>query len=157
MQKTIKCKLPLKIIWHTHLGKICKIELSLNDTAELEWQIISETQDPSLNKAIKEWIKMYIAKKTLPILPFCLENFPLYTKCVLNTLPKIPLGKTVTYQELASMAGHPKAIRAAGSACRRNPLPLLIPCHRVLGSKGIGGFSGGIALKKLLLDHEGYR
>ena len=65
------------------------------------------------------------------------------------------MGKTVSYQELATMTGHPKSARAAGSACGRNPCPLIIPCHRVITSAGkLGGFTAGLEIKKLLLAFE---
>lgn len=64
-------------------------------------------------------------------------------------------GQVVTYGELARNIGHPRAARAIGQACGANPLPLFIPCHRVLAaSGGIGGFSGGLAWKEMLLDVE---
>lgn len=64
-------------------------------------------------------------------------------------------GQVITYAELAKRAGRPRAIRAAGQACARNDVPLFIPCHRVLGAGGnLGGFSCGIAWKKLLLARE---
>ena len=71
-------------------------------------------------------------------------------------LRRVRRGTTCSYGELAAAAGSPRAARAAGSACATNPLPLFIPCHRVLASGGrLGGFSGGLAWKKLLLEREG--
>jgi methylated-DNA-[protein]-cysteine S-methyltransferase len=65
-------------------------------------------------------------------------------------------GETVTYGELAARAGNPKASRAVGSACARNPLPIVVPCHRVLpGSGGIGNYAGGPERKRALLALEG--
>jgi len=67
----------------------------------------------------------------------------------------IPLGQTKTYGELAKSIGRPNAIRAVGSACGKNPVPLFIPCHRVVGSHGgFGGFSAGLPWKQLLLSVE---
>jgi O-6-methylguanine DNA methyltransferase len=74
---------------------------------------------------------------------------------VWREIAKIPLGKTKTYGELAAAIGRPKAIRAVGSACGRNPVPLFIPCHRVKGANGqLGGFSCGLPWKILLLGIE---
>jgi methylated-DNA-[protein]-cysteine S-methyltransferase len=71
-------------------------------------------------------------------------------------LRRVPRGRTCTYGELAKAAGSPRAARAAGTACGGNPLPLFIPCHRVLAAGGkLGGFSSGLAWKKLLLEREG--
>lgn len=70
-------------------------------------------------------------------------------------LAEIPYGRTVTYAGLAAMCGNPRAVRAAGTACATNPLPLLRPCHRVLRSDGSpGGYRGGTAAKRWLLEHE---
>lgn len=67
----------------------------------------------------------------------------------------IPYGEVRTYAEVAEMAGHPNAYRAVGTACARNPLPLIIPCHRVVPSSGgIGSYAGGSSLKRRLLELE---
>lgn len=72
-----------------------------------------------------------------------------------RALMEIPYGETVSYGALAAMAGNPRACRAAGSACGKNPLMIVIPCHRVISSDGkIGGFSADINIKKYLLDFE---
>ena len=75
---------------------------------------------------------------------------------VWKELLKIPSGETRTYKEIAMIAGSPKAIRAAGSANAKNPIPIVIPCHRVLGSGGqLGGYGGGLNRKNFLLNLEG--
>ena len=75
---------------------------------------------------------------------------------VLHALPGIGYGETTTYAALAAAVGNPKAVRAVGSACATNPLPLVVPCHRVLPSGGgLGGYRGGPAAKELLLTLEG--
>ncbi len=69
----------------------------------------------------------------------------------------MPYGETATYGEVAEMIGRPGAARAVGSAMARNPVPLVVPCHRVVAANGIGGYGGGdagIALKRALLDRE---
>ncbi len=78
---------------------------------------------------------------------------------VLEALMQIPYGETRTYSEVAAMAGSPKACRAVGTACAENPLPLIVPCHRVVPSAGgIGSYAGGTAMKQRLLDLErGFR
>ena len=79
-----------------------------------------------------------------------------FQKDVWTALTRIPYGKTVSYAELAEISGHPGAYRAAGNANGRNPIPIIIPCHRVVRSDGgIGGYSLGIELKTRLLRLEG--
>ena len=66
----------------------------------------------------------------------------------------IPFGETMTYGEVASMTGCPGGARAIGQAMHHNPLPLIFPCHRVIAIGGLGGFSGGLELKRYLLNRE---
>ena len=74
---------------------------------------------------------------------------------VLEALRGIPYGETCTYRDIAVAVGRPKAVRAVGNANGRNPLPIVIPCHRVIGSDGsLTGFGGGIEVKHYLLDLE---
>ena len=72
-----------------------------------------------------------------------------------NALATIPFGETKSYKAQAASIGKPSAIRAVGSANGRNPIPIILPCHRVIGSDGgLHGFAGGLDKKRLLLDHE---
>lgn len=74
---------------------------------------------------------------------------------VLDALRRIPYGETRSYADVAASVGRPKAVRAVGAANGRNPLPIVIPCHRVIGSNGsLTGFGGGIAAKRFLLNLE---
>ena len=87
-----------------------------------------------------------------------LDSLSAFDRQVLQTCRKIAPGETTTYGDLAVRIGHPGAARAVGSALARNPIPLIIPCHRVLRSDGhLGGFSapGGLSTKQRLLRHEG--
>ncbi len=79
-----------------------------------------------------------------------------FQKSIWSMLRKIPFGSTRTYSELAAAIGRPAAVRAAGTACKRNPLILFVPCHRIIGKdRSLTGFAGGIARKAFLLQHEG--
>lgn len=79
-----------------------------------------------------------------------------FQRSVWEAMRSIPHGDTVTYAELAQRVGRPGAARAVGQAVGSNPVPLLIPCHRVVGSGGgLGGFGGGLPLKRTLLRQEG--
>lgn len=74
---------------------------------------------------------------------------------VVQHLPEIPYGGTATYTEVAALAGNSRAVRAVGTACAKNPLPLVVPCHRVVRSDGTTGqYAGGPAAKRWLLDLE---
>jgi len=79
-----------------------------------------------------------------------------FQRSVAGALRSVPRGEVVTYGELAALGGHPGAARAAGSFCARNPFAFLLPCHRVVGSDGIGGYgSAGVGVKRRLLALEG--
>jgi len=79
-----------------------------------------------------------------------------FRHAVLERLRAVPLGETVSYGELAARAGHPKAARAVGTACARNPVPIVVPCHRVLPGTGkLGAYAGGPERKRTLLELEG--
>ena len=78
-----------------------------------------------------------------------------FRSTVLHHLPEIGYGRTASYATVAKLAGNPKAVRAVGSACATNPLPVVVPCHRVVRSDGaIGGYLGGTEAKRLLLELE---
>lgn len=78
-----------------------------------------------------------------------------FRQLVQRHLPQIGYGHTQTYQQVAQLVGNPKAVRAVGSACATNPLPVVVPCHRVLRTDGsLGGYIGGVDAKTALLDLE---
>lgn len=79
-----------------------------------------------------------------------------FTRRVLDATAEIPYGEVATYKEVAAAAGSPRGSRAAGNALGSNPLPIVLPCHRVLHSGGgLGGYTGGLARKRVLLAIEG--
>jgi methylated-DNA-[protein]-cysteine S-methyltransferase len=93
------------------------------------------------------------APEKLP--PLDLQNGTAFQRRVWEALIAIPPGQTITYGELAARVGAGRATRAAGAACGANPIPLLIPCHRVVAANGtLGGFSGGLHWKRKLLAEE---
>jgi O-6-methylguanine DNA methyltransferase len=96
------------------------------------------------------------AVKTLP--PLDWSGKTEFQKSVWRALRKIRRGQTRSYGEIARAIGKPKAVRAVGGACGANPIPVLVPCHRVLAANGkIGGFSGGLNRKRELLAREGVK
>lgn len=87
--------------------------------------------------------------------PLDLEGLTPFTQAVLLALKDIPPGQTLTYGQVAKIVGRPKAPRAVGQALHNNPLPLFLPCHRVIGSDGsLTGFGSGLPTKKALLAWE---
>ncbi|MBZ7954879.1 methylated-DNA--[protein]-cysteine S-methyltransferase [Campylobacter molothri] len=76
---------------------------------------------------------------------------------VYKTLMQIPYGQTITYKDLAQNINHPKAFRAVGNANSKNNIPIFIPCHRVVAKNSIGGYNGGVSIKKFLLQNEGIK
>lgn len=78
-----------------------------------------------------------------------------FRRAVQAHLPSIPYGHTESYTEVATATGSPRAVRAVGTACATNPLPVVVPCHRVLRSDGsLGGYLGGLEAKRMLLELE---
>ena len=87
-------------------------------------------------------------------LPLYLNGSPFEMR-VWKALLKIPYGETRSYGEIAVACGNPKAARAVGQAVHRNPLPIIVPCHRVVGASNLGGYAGGLEVKRFLLRLEG--
>jgi methylated-DNA-[protein]-cysteine S-methyltransferase len=105
--------------------------------------------------AIRQLKEYFAGKRRDFDLPLDLRGTPLQQRVWQNLL-EIPYGKTMTYGELARRVGTPKAARAAGAACGANPVWLVVPCHRVIGSDGgLHGYGGGLWRKEFLLKHEG--
>lgn len=89
-------------------------------------------------------------------LPVCFVGGTDFQRQVWGALRSIPLGQTTSYADLAARIGRPKAVRAVGAANGANPVPLVVPCHRIIGQdKSLTGFGGGLARKAWLLRHEG--
>ena len=99
-----------------------------------------------LNEYFFEGRKNFTIQYKLPFTGFRSEVF--------EEMIKIPYGERVTYSNLAKKVGNPKAYRAVGSSCGKNPLPLFVPCHRVVSKSGLGGFTGGLDIKRFLLELE---
>lgn len=148
-------RLPFCVNIYSEKGQINRV--TLNQDAKFRWQHISSRKDKNLELQIEEWFEAYLSgKQAKENLPINLDFFTEYTQKVLKALCTIPFGTTKSYQEIAEHLANPKASRAVGTACGRNPILLFVPCHRVLRSNGnLGGFSAGIDLKKQLLAFEG--
>jgi methylated-DNA-[protein]-cysteine S-methyltransferase len=115
-------------------------------------------QETNTNAVIKkcvheldEYFKGRLRQFTVPLKP----GGTAFRMRVWDELLKIPYGETISYKQLATAAGNPKAARAVGGANHHNPIVILIPCHRVIGSDGkLTGFGGGLETKEYLLNHE---
>lgn len=109
---------------------------------------------PLLQAAFAELNEYFAASRQEFSLPLRAVGTP-FQRAVWTELGKIPYHETRSYGEMAKRLRKPGAARAVGMACHRNPLPILIPCHRVVGADGhLTGFGGGIPMKKALLDLE---
>ncbi len=111
---------------------------------------------PELPAAV-EGLAAYLRgeRSPLPPVPWRLRGGTPFQRAVWQALTRIPAGTTWTYGDLATHLGRPGAARAVGQALGRNPLPVLLPCHRVVATRGPGGFSSGLAWKRYLLALEG--
>ncbi len=116
-----------------------------------------EKETPLLRKAVAELREYFEGKRTGFSLPLDLKGTD-FQRQAWEALRSIPYGSTLTYREQALAMKRPKAMRAVGSANGRNPVCILIPCHRVIGANGsLTGYAGGIAVKKALLEIEAKR
>ena len=111
---------------------------------------------PILRETARQ-LKAYFAGELRDFdLPLTLKGTPFQIR-VWKALQEIPYGETRSYAEQACVVGAPDAVRAVGSANGRNPIPIVVPCHRVIGSNGkLTGFGGGLPLKRWLLDLESH-
>ena len=142
---TIECSdLAITGLWLPN----CKHCPSLPNTTELP-------NHPLLESAIR-WLDQYFAgddpdPNTLPLEPV---GSAFQTK-VWTALQRIPYGQVVSYRDIATVIGHPDACQAVGAAVGRNPISIIIPCHRVIGANGsLTGYAGGLTAKAFLLSHE---
>lgn len=142
---------------HTPLG-IAKLEgdvlglaaITVLDTAAPLTQVIPEVLEDAVYQ-LQEYFKGERTSFELPLQPTGTD----FQQRVWSLLMDIPYGKTVSYLELSKTLGDIKAIRAVAAANGKNPLWIVVPCHRVIGSDGsLTGYAGGLSRKKWLLDHE---
>ena len=108
-----------------------------------------------LDEALRQLRQYFAGKRDTFDLPLDLEGTE-HQKRVWRVLLGIPFGRTLTHGEVAKRLGIPRSARAVGRACATNPVPVVVPCHRVLGGDGkLHGFGGGLWRKRALLEHEG--
>ena len=127
------------------------IKATVKQRALLDYE---KYESPLIQEAAKQLREYFAGTRRVFDLPLSFEGTEFQQK-VWAALLAIPYGETRTYGEIAAQAGNPKAARAAGMANNRNPIAIICPCHRVIGSDGsLVGFGGGLPVKKYLLDLE---
>jgi len=113
-----------------------------------------QKNDPALEPVKKQIEEYFLGQRKIFDLQLDLKISPFYKKALLEVY-KIPFGKTASYKDIAERVGNGKAVRAVGGANANNPIPIIIPCHRVLASGGgLGGYGGGLNNKVFLLNLE---
>lgn len=167
MQKTVKY-----VIFKTKFGyfglagsesALCRTYLPEPTRTDIKRRFLGDFPDADFDenyfKDLQEQITGYFegARVDFSRVPIILEDLSVFSQQILKACREIEIGQTITYSELAKNAGRANADRAVGSVMARNPLPLIIPCHRVIRTDGkMGGFTspGGIPLKKKMLELE---
>jgi methylated-DNA-[protein]-cysteine S-methyltransferase len=115
---------------------------------------INNEASKKLVKEILRFFESYVVGKNVPLLSFEWGQITPFTRSVLHQLAGVSFGKTETYAQIAKKVGSPQGARAVGGACGRNPFPFFIPCHRIVGTQGLGGFSAGLIFKENLINFE---
>ena len=148
----------LKSLFHSPIGDIGLLAdedniLSLSFTNQTFEGLKTKKSDErfkelslQLNQYFFEGLKVFNIQYKLSTSDFSMK--------VYQEMKKIKYGKTLSYSAIAEKIGRHKAFRAVGTSCGKNPLPIIIPCHRVLAKNGLGGFTGGLEIKKFLLTLE---
>ena len=149
-----------KILYHSEVGYLTVLsddyyirKISFGKSGpypSTEWH----TDHPLLSEVEQQLIEYFDGKRQTFTLPIAFNGTP-FQIAVWNALQQIPYGEMITYGTLAQMIGQPKAARAVGGGCNKNPIAIIIPCHRVIGANGsLIGFGGGITIKEKLLTLE---
>ncbi|MEZ4778179.1 MAG: methylated-DNA--[protein]-cysteine S-methyltransferase [Flavobacteriaceae bacterium] len=145
-----------KVVINTPIGPllICGTSEGITEVTFQENSLISEKIPSVLKPAVQQLTEYFQRKRTHFEVKLHPNGTP-FQKKVWNQLLQIPFGKTTSYQEVANTLGDPKVIRAAATANGKNPIAIIIPCHRVIGSDGsLTGYAGGLHRKKWLLELE---
>ena len=110
----------------------------------------------SVDPARRELDEYFAGRRHIFDLALDLRALPPFTVSVLHELAEVPYGETTTYGALAARVGRPRAARAVGTVMHRNRIPIVLPCHRVVGANGdLVGYAGGLGMKRTLLELEG--
>jgi methylated-DNA-[protein]-cysteine S-methyltransferase len=130
---------------------LARIEFGVEDRQSC---LSGQARSPVLHDAIRQLAEFFDGQRTTFDVKLALRGTP-FQLGVWRELLRIPYGETRSYAQIAKAIGRPAAIRAVGAANGANPIPIIVPCHRVIGSNGsLTGFGGGIDVKRWLLDFE---
>ena len=140
-------------VW-IHDGAVTRLDLPHHAQDDIPESVPSDDEMHLFRLCVDELNAYFSGRLQTFSLPLAPQGTPFQLR-VWEQLKQIPYGQTLTYGELATRAGSPHGARAAGMACHSNPIPILIPCHRVIGKNGsLTGFAGGLELKEKLLFLE---
>lgn len=148
-----------RIVLYEKNSGICAVDLEEKKVPGMKKRIFQDTEAREeetelLARAVREMKEYFAGQRKTFDLPLYMEGTE-FQKKVWNALLQIPYGETKSYGEVAHMIGNRKACRAVGMANNRNPLMILVPCHRVIGADGsLVGYGGGLQLKERLLKLE---
>lgn len=158
-----------RLLWDTPVGKLGLVRRngrlarihfhadpdSFPFEVERTYGTVGETRPKSFDEVRRQLDEYFSGRRLVFRLPLDLDQGTPFQRRVWKGLLSIPYGQTLSYRDLARAIGQPSALRAVGAANGRNPLPIVVPCHRVVAADGsIGGFSGGLEIKKQLLNLE---
>lgn len=141
-----------------YVSPIGIIEIVANDQNLMQIHFVQEQSEEKMNEFIlesKEWLRNYFSKKIVPFPVPLAEAKRDFSQRVREVVQDIPFGSCLTYQEVARRSGNAKASQAVGQIMKHNPFAIIVPCHRVISKQGMGGYNGGIEIKKALLEFEG--
>jgi len=118
-------------------------------------KVFFSAEEPSRSSELAEGLIRYVTDGApCPEVELDLSGFDDFRRAVISVVMNIPRGRTMTYGEVAALAGHPGASRAVGNVMAKNPFVILVPCHRVVAKQGLGGFAWGLEAKERLLEFE---
>lgn len=143
---------PIGTVWIAEEDGVLRFLLFGNDTDRIK--DFAEGETPLLKKAADQLDEYFSGTRKVFDLPLLMEGTG-FQKSVWEALRTIPFGETRSYQDIAVLIGNPDAVRAVGMANNRNPIAIIVPCHRVIGKDGsMVGFGGGLPIKRFLLELE---
>lgn len=129
---------------------LCAVDFVEEPSAPASWKADGQRLSPFISQ-FSEWFSGQRQQFDLPLS----QHGTAFQRQVWQALMQIPYGTTCSYADIAERIGNPKAVRAVGLANGRNPLPIIVPCHRVIGRDGsLTGYAGGLERKRWLLAHE---